>query len=116
MLSKELSVENGDASTLGQKSNGCSENGAYGSDEDSERAGHEGEEDSAMETEEAVASSSSSATMSKTRKARRSKSNGENKSNELALCCPSNRDRVCGFCPSSLASQWSSLADSGQPY
>ncbi|CAM5118365.1 unnamed protein product [Natator depressus] len=79
LLSKELSVENGDASALGQKSNGCSENGAYGSDEDSERAGHEGEEDSAMETEEAVASSSSSATMSKTRKARRSKSNGENK-------------------------------------
>ncbi|XP_050780752.1 DNA (cytosine-5)-methyltransferase 1 isoform X3 [Gopherus flavomarginatus] len=79
LLSKELSVENGDAAALSQKSNGCSENGAYGSDEDSERASPEGEEDSAMEMEEAVASSSSSATMSKTRKARRSKSNGENK-------------------------------------
>uniref|UniRef100_A0A8C0IZ04 DNA (cytosine-5)-methyltransferase n=1 Tax=Chelonoidis abingdonii TaxID=106734 RepID=A0A8C0IZ04_CHEAB len=60
LLSKELSVENGDAAALSQKSNGCSENGAYGSDEDSERAGPEGEEDSAMEMEEAVASSSSS--------------------------------------------------------
>uniref|UniRef100_A0A8C0IY78 DNA (cytosine-5)-methyltransferase n=1 Tax=Chelonoidis abingdonii TaxID=106734 RepID=A0A8C0IY78_CHEAB len=80
LLSKELSVENGDAAALSQKSNGCSENGAYGSDEDSERAGPEGEEDSAMEMEEAVASSSSSsAAMSKTRKARRSKSNSENK-------------------------------------
>uniref|UniRef100_A0A8C0IYS0 DNA (cytosine-5)-methyltransferase n=1 Tax=Chelonoidis abingdonii TaxID=106734 RepID=A0A8C0IYS0_CHEAB len=86
LLSKELSVENGDAAALSQKSNGCSENG-----------------DSAMEMEEAVASSSSSsAAMSKTRKARRSKSNSENKSNELALGLPGKRGRVWGFCPREL--------------
>ncbi|XP_075758636.1 DNA (cytosine-5)-methyltransferase 1 isoform X2 [Pelodiscus sinensis] len=70
LLSQELSVENGDA-------NGCSENGAQGSDEDSGRASRDGGEDSAMETEEtAAASSSALAAASKTRKPRRSKSNG----------------------------------------
>lgn len=84
VLRRELSVGNGDTAVLGQKSNGCSENGTYGSDEDSERAGPEGEEDSAMELEEATAPSSSSFSLgpaAKARKARRSKSNGESKSN-----------------------------------
>uniref|UniRef100_A0A8B9TKR7 DNA (cytosine-5)-methyltransferase n=1 Tax=Anas platyrhynchos TaxID=8839 RepID=A0A8B9TKR7_ANAPL len=60
LLHQELSAENGDAAPLLRASNGCSKNGAYGSDEDSERAGPDGEEDSAMEMEEAAASSSSS--------------------------------------------------------
>lgn len=83
LLHQELSAENGDAAPLLQASNGCSKNGAYGSDEDSERAGPDGEEDSAMEMEEAAAScsSSSSVPMPRARKARRSRSNGESKSN-----------------------------------
>lgn len=84
LLHQELSVENGDAAALLQASNGCSRNGAYGSDEDSERAGPDGEDDSAMEMEEAAASSSSSSSLVPTpraRKARRSRSNGESKSN-----------------------------------
>lgn len=83
LLHQELSAENGDAALLVQASNGCSKNGAYGSDEDSERAGPDGEEDSAMEMEEAAASSSSSSSvpMPRARKARRSRSNGESKSN-----------------------------------
>uniref|UniRef100_A0A8B9TKH1 DNA (cytosine-5)-methyltransferase n=1 Tax=Anas platyrhynchos TaxID=8839 RepID=A0A8B9TKH1_ANAPL len=54
LLHQELSAENGDAAPLLRASNGCSKNGAYGSDEDSERAGPDGEEDSAMEMEEAA--------------------------------------------------------------
>ncbi|NXT02331.1 DNMT1 methyltransferase, partial [Jacana jacana] len=79
LLHQELSVENGDVAP-----NGCSRNGAYGSDEDSERAGADGEEDGAMEMEEAAASSSSSSSLvpvPRARKARRSRSNGESKSN-----------------------------------
>ncbi|NXF00004.1 DNMT1 methyltransferase, partial [Menura novaehollandiae] len=78
LLHQELSAENGGAGP-----NGCSRNGAYGSDEDSERAG---EDDGAMELEEAVASSSSSSSsllpVGRARKARRSRSNGDSKSNE----------------------------------
>lgn len=85
LLHQELSAENGDAAPLLRASNGCSKNGAYGSDEDSERAGPDGEEDSAMEMEEAAASSSSSTPMPRARKARRSRSNGESKSNGSAL-------------------------------
>ncbi|NWY08373.1 DNMT1 methyltransferase, partial [Nothoprocta ornata] len=85
LLRRELSAENGDAAPLLPASNGCSKNGAYGSDEDSERAGPDGEEDGAMEMEEAAASSSSSSSSSAptppARKARRSRSNGESKSN-----------------------------------
>ncbi|NXV87027.1 DNMT1 methyltransferase, partial [Calonectris borealis] len=83
LLHQELAEENGDATPLLQASNGCSKNGAYGSDEDSERAGPDGEEDSAMEMEEAAASSSSSSSVPtpRARKARRSRSNGESKSN-----------------------------------
>lgn len=83
LLHQELSAENGDLAPLLQASNGCSKNGAYGSDEDSERAGPDGEEDSAMEMEEAAASSSSSSLVPtpRARKARRSRSNGESKSN-----------------------------------
>ncbi|NXU76610.1 DNMT1 methyltransferase, partial [Oreotrochilus melanogaster] len=81
LLYQELWVENG---ALLPASNGCSRNGSYGSDEDSERAGADGEDDSAMEMEEAAASSSSSSSLLPTpraRKARRSRSNGESKSN-----------------------------------
>uniref|UniRef100_A0A8B9THY0 DNA (cytosine-5)-methyltransferase n=1 Tax=Anas platyrhynchos TaxID=8839 RepID=A0A8B9THY0_ANAPL len=85
LLHQELSAENGDAAPLLRASNGCSKNGAYGSDEDSERAGPDGEEDSAMEMEEAAASSSSSTPVPRARKARRSRSNGESKSNGSAL-------------------------------
>uniref|UniRef100_A0A8C4UIS5 DNA (cytosine-5)-methyltransferase n=1 Tax=Falco tinnunculus TaxID=100819 RepID=A0A8C4UIS5_FALTI len=46
LLHQELAVENGAAAPLLQASNGCAKNGAYGSDEDSERAGPDGEEDS----------------------------------------------------------------------
>ncbi|NXK18528.1 DNMT1 methyltransferase, partial [Arenaria interpres] len=84
LLHQELSAENGDAAPPVQAPNGCSKNGAYGSDEDSERAGADGEEDSAMEMEEAAASSSSSSSLvpvPRARKARRSRSNGESKSN-----------------------------------
>ncbi|NXT85440.1 DNMT1 methyltransferase, partial [Zapornia atra] len=81
LLRRELSAENGDVASLLQASNGCSRNGAYGSDEDSERAGPDGEDDSAMEMEEAAASSSSSSVPAlRARKARRSRSNGESKS------------------------------------
>uniref|UniRef100_A0A8C4UJU1 DNA (cytosine-5)-methyltransferase 1 n=1 Tax=Falco tinnunculus TaxID=100819 RepID=A0A8C4UJU1_FALTI len=85
LLHQELAVENGAAAPLLQASNGCAKNGAYGSDEDSERAGPDGEEDSAMEMEEAVeeAATSSSSSLSvptpRARKARRSRSNGESK-------------------------------------
>ncbi|NXP03679.1 DNMT1 methyltransferase, partial [Thinocorus orbignyianus] len=86
LLHQELSVENGDAAAPAQAPNGCSKNGAYGSDEDSERAGADGEEDSAVEMEEAAASSSSSSSLvvplPRARKARRSRSNGESKSND----------------------------------
>uniref|UniRef100_A0A8C3KF53 DNA (cytosine-5)-methyltransferase n=1 Tax=Calidris pygmaea TaxID=425635 RepID=A0A8C3KF53_9CHAR len=54
LLHQELSAENGDAAPPVRAPNGCSKNGAYGSDEDSERAGADGEEDSAMEMEEAA--------------------------------------------------------------
>ncbi|NXV71437.1 DNMT1 methyltransferase, partial [Atlantisia rogersi] len=81
LLRRELSAENGDVVSLLQASNGCSRNGTYGSDEDSERAGPDGEDDSAMEMEEAAASSSSSVPTLRARKARRSRSNGESKSN-----------------------------------
>ncbi|NWI67478.1 DNMT1 methyltransferase, partial [Todus mexicanus] len=85
LLRQELSAENGAAAVaaLSPASNGCAKNGAYGSDEDSERAGAEGEDDSAMEMEEATASSSSSSSLPapRPRKARRSRSNGESKSN-----------------------------------
>ncbi|NXW38666.1 DNMT1 methyltransferase, partial [Phaetusa simplex] len=83
LLHQELSAENGDAASPVRASNGCSKNGAYGSDEDLERAGPDGEEDSAMEMEEAAASSSSSSSVPvpRARKARRSRSNGESKSN-----------------------------------
>ncbi|NXG55246.1 DNMT1 methyltransferase, partial [Hemiprocne comata] len=82
LLHQELWVENGDAGSPLRAANGCSKNGSYGSDEDSERAGADGEEDSAMEMEEAAASSSSSssAPTPRARKARRSRSNGESKS------------------------------------
>ncbi|NWV14914.1 DNMT1 methyltransferase, partial [Ptilonorhynchus violaceus] len=78
LLHQELSAENGAAG-----SNGCSRNGSYGSDEDSERAGADGEDDGAMELEEAAASSSSSSSVppARARKARRSRSNGDAKSN-----------------------------------
>ncbi|NWR67947.1 DNMT1 methyltransferase, partial [Bucorvus abyssinicus] len=81
LLHQELSAENGAAAAPPlPAANGCSRNGAYGSDEDWERAGADGEDDSAMETEEAAASSSSVPTP-RARKARRSRSNGESKSN-----------------------------------
>ncbi|NWI53062.1 DNMT1 methyltransferase, partial [Calyptomena viridis] len=82
LLHHELSMANGAAAPL-RAPNGCPKNGAYGSDEDSERAGPDGEEDGAMEVEEGAASSSSSSSSSlpRARKARRSRSNGESKSN-----------------------------------
>ncbi|NXM65944.1 DNMT1 methyltransferase, partial [Serilophus lunatus] len=81
LLHQELSVGNGAAAAaLLRAPNGCPKNGAYGSDEDSERAGADGEEeDGAMEMEEGAASSSSSS-LPRARKARRSRSNGESKS------------------------------------
>ncbi|NWI18502.1 DNMT1 methyltransferase, partial [Crypturellus soui] len=88
LLRRELSAKNGDSAPPLPASNGCSRNGAYGSDEDSERAGPDGEEDGAsVEMEEAAASSSSSSSSSSSaptlpaRKSRRSRSNGESKSN-----------------------------------
>lgn len=69
---------------FGQKLNGCSENGGYGSDEDSERAENKGKEESNMEVEEAASSSSSTPLSSpfipKARRGRKSKSNSENRS------------------------------------
>ncbi|OPJ85715.1 hypothetical protein AV530_015345 [Patagioenas fasciata monilis] len=76
LLRQELSAANGAAPA----SNGCSKNGAYGSDDDSERAGGDGDEDGAGEGEEAAgSSSSSSAPTAPARKARRSRSNGDGK-------------------------------------
>ncbi|NXH22963.1 DNMT1 methyltransferase, partial [Bucco capensis] len=82
LLQQELWLENGAGTPLlAPSANGCSRNGSYGSDDDSERAG---EEDSAMEMEETAPSSSSSssslAPTPRTRKARRSRSNGESRS------------------------------------
>uniref|UniRef100_A0A6J0V8B4 DNA (cytosine-5)-methyltransferase n=1 Tax=Pogona vitticeps TaxID=103695 RepID=A0A6J0V8B4_9SAUR len=83
LLHKELALENGDNLELGQKANGCAENGAYGSEEEPESAGGKGEEDSAMEVEEAASSSCSTPLASpsahKARRGRRSKSNSENR-------------------------------------
>ncbi|XP_060107963.1 DNA (cytosine-5)-methyltransferase 1 [Heteronotia binoei] len=85
LLPKELSLENGDAPELSQKPNGYTENGTYGSDDESERACRKGAEDATMETDEAAGSSSSSSatlaspTVSKARRGRRSKSNSENR-------------------------------------
>uniref|UniRef100_A0A8D2J229 DNA (cytosine-5)-methyltransferase n=1 Tax=Varanus komodoensis TaxID=61221 RepID=A0A8D2J229_VARKO len=56
LLHEELSLENGDNLELTQKTNGCTENGTYGSDEESERAG-----------------------VPKARRGRKSKSNSENR-------------------------------------
>uniref|UniRef100_A0A8D2KV02 DNA (cytosine-5)-methyltransferase n=1 Tax=Varanus komodoensis TaxID=61221 RepID=A0A8D2KV02_VARKO len=58
LLHEELSLENGDNLELTQKTNGCTENGTYGSDEESERAGGREEEDSSMEIEESTSVSS----------------------------------------------------------
>ncbi|KAK2510814.1 Dnmt1 [Columba guinea] len=75
-LSEELLAANGAAPA----SNGCSKNGAYGSDDDSERAGGDGDEDGGGEGEDAAgSSSSSSAPTAPARKARRSRSNGDGK-------------------------------------
>ncbi|XP_034290201.1 DNA (cytosine-5)-methyltransferase 1 [Pantherophis guttatus] len=83
LLHRELSLENGDNLAFGQKLNGCSENGGYGSDEDSERAENKGKEESNMEVEEAASSSSSTPLSSpfvpKARRGRKSKSNSENR-------------------------------------
>ncbi|NXB12981.1 DNMT1 methyltransferase, partial [Cnemophilus loriae] len=76
LLHQELSAENGAGGP-----NGCPGNGAYGSDDDSERAG---DDDGAMELEEAAAVSSSpscSVPAARARKSRRSRSNGDAKSN-----------------------------------
>ncbi|NWI83061.1 DNMT1 methyltransferase, partial [Dryoscopus gambensis] len=77
LLHQELSAENGAGGP-----NGSPGNGAYGSDEDSERAGADGDEDGAMELEEAAAVSSSSSSCcsgaaARARKPRRSRSNGD---------------------------------------
>uniref|UniRef100_A0A803TQR8 DNA (cytosine-5)-methyltransferase n=1 Tax=Anolis carolinensis TaxID=28377 RepID=A0A803TQR8_ANOCA len=83
LLHKELSFENGDNLELGQKTNGCAENCANGSDEEPERMGNKTEEDSGMEIEEAASSSSStplaSPSVLKARKGRKSKSNSESR-------------------------------------
>ncbi|NXY61825.1 DNMT1 methyltransferase, partial [Callaeas wilsoni] len=77
LLHQELSAENGAGGP-----NGSPGNGAYGSDEDSERAGADGDDDGAMEPEEAAAASSScSGPAARARKSRRSRSNGDAKSN-----------------------------------
>ncbi|NXX16309.1 DNMT1 methyltransferase, partial [Podargus strigoides] len=83
LLHQELSAENGAATPLVETPNGCPKNGAYGSDEDWERAGPDGGDDSAVEMEEAATSSSSSSSgpTPRARKARGSRSNGEGKSN-----------------------------------
>ncbi|NWH97259.1 DNMT1 methyltransferase, partial [Tichodroma muraria] len=65
LLRQELSAQNGAA---GPDPNGCPGNGAYGSDEDSERAG---DEDGAMELEEG-SSPSCSVPAARARKSRRS--------------------------------------------
>ncbi|NWW64535.1 DNMT1 methyltransferase, partial [Ifrita kowaldi] len=79
LLHQELSAENGAGGP-----NGSPGNGAYGSDEDSERAG---DEDGAMELEEAAAASSPSCSVpaARARKSRRSRSNGDAKSNRRGL-------------------------------
>ncbi|XP_061469720.1 DNA (cytosine-5)-methyltransferase 1 isoform X4 [Rhineura floridana] len=84
VLRKGLSLENGDNLELGQKPNGCTENGAYGSHEEPEGTGHQGEEDSAMEVEEAAAASCSSTLSAspsgpKARRGRKSKSSSEDR-------------------------------------
>ncbi|NXD60434.1 DNMT1 methyltransferase, partial [Corvus moneduloides] len=80
LLHQELSAENGAGGP-----NGSPGNGAYGSDEDSERAGADGDEDGAMELEEAASPSPScSAPAARARKSRRSRSNGDAKSNGTA--------------------------------
>lgn len=79
LLHQELSAENGAGGP-----NGSPGSGAYGSDEDSERAGADGDEDGAMELEEAAAAASSpscSVPAARARKSRRSRSNGDAKSN-----------------------------------
>uniref|UniRef100_A0A8D2J8K6 DNA (cytosine-5)-methyltransferase n=1 Tax=Varanus komodoensis TaxID=61221 RepID=A0A8D2J8K6_VARKO len=82
LLHEELSLENGDNLELTQKTNGCTENGTYGSDEESERAGGREEEDSSMEIEESTSVSSTllaSPSVPKARRGRKSKSNSENR-------------------------------------
>ncbi|KAM6475712.1 DNA (cytosine-5)-methyltransferase 1 [Liasis olivaceus] len=83
LLHKELSLENGDNLAFGQKLNGCSENGSYGSDEESERAENKGKDENSMEVEEAASSSSSTPLSSpfvpKARRGRKNKSNSENR-------------------------------------
>ncbi|NWY22363.1 DNMT1 methyltransferase, partial [Aphelocoma coerulescens] len=80
LLHQELSAENGAGGP-----NGSPGNGAYGSDEDSERAGADGDEDGAMELEEAASPSPScSVPAARARKSRRSRSNGDAKSNGAA--------------------------------
>ncbi|NXH37044.1 DNMT1 methyltransferase, partial [Myiagra hebetior] len=77
LLHQELSAENGAGGPHGSPGNG-----AYGSDEDSERAGADGDEDGAMELEEAAATASSpscSVPAARARKSRRSRSNGDAK-------------------------------------
>ncbi|XP_062367772.1 DNA (cytosine-5)-methyltransferase 1 isoform X1 [Cinclus cinclus] len=84
LLRQELSAQNGAG---GPGTNGCAGNGAYGSDEDSERAGDDdgaadGAGDGAMELEEGVAPASSpscSGPAARARKSRRSRSNGDAK-------------------------------------
>ncbi|NWS85141.1 DNMT1 methyltransferase, partial [Toxostoma redivivum] len=88
LLRQELSAQNGAGGA-----NGCAGNGAYGSDEDSERTGDDdgtmdGTMDGAMELEEGLAPSSSpscSGPAARARKSRRSRSNGDAKSNSLGF-------------------------------
>ncbi|NXD44002.1 DNMT1 methyltransferase, partial [Copsychus sechellarum] len=84
LLRQELRAQNGAGA------NGCAGNGAYGSDEDSERAGDDdgagdGAGDGAMELEEGAAPSSSPSCSGPRRKSRRSRSNGDAKSNGFGL-------------------------------
>ncbi|NXJ25967.1 DNMT1 methyltransferase, partial [Dicrurus megarhynchus] len=84
LLHQELSAENGAGGP-----NGSPGNGAYGSDEDSERAG--ADEDGAMELEEAAAASSSlscAVPAARARKSRRGRSNGDAKSNREGFGVP----------------------------
>uniref|UniRef100_A0A8C3QTV2 DNA (cytosine-5)-methyltransferase 1 n=1 Tax=Cyanoderma ruficeps TaxID=181631 RepID=A0A8C3QTV2_9PASS len=73
-----------------QAPNGAAGNGAYGSDEDSERAGDgDGDEDGAMELEEVAPAASPSPSCSgsagRPRKSRRSRSNGDARSEPLGF-------------------------------
>ncbi|NWV76363.1 DNMT1 methyltransferase, partial [Dasyornis broadbenti] len=84
LLQQELhGAANGcSGNSTGSNSGNNNGSGAYGSDEDSERAGAEGDEDGAMELEEVAASSSSSSgsgPAARARKPRRSCSNGDAK-------------------------------------